>query len=304
MRESPLGSDPGIHPVTLPVLVAIARAIERESVQRYETLSATMERRGEKATAAAFRIMLDEERKHVDAVERWAASLGEPLADESPFEWRLPADLATSWDDIVGSARLTPYRAFAIAVDNERRAFTLYSYLAAAATDERVAAEAERLALEELGHASLMRRWRRQAWHLERRTGQAEAPAVATTAALHALLARHERDIAGRHRAIAARLRSLGDDESAGLLERFADERRVASAPAEEPPGAPPAADDPVHLLVAAQEPLEAFSEALEGVLRTTEGELFAEVERALADVVARLSAIAVQTSRRTTAAA
>ncbi|MEP7303625.1 MAG: hypothetical protein ABI699_19075 [Caldimonas sp.] len=43
-----------------------------------------------------------------------------------------------------------------------------------------------------------------------------------------------------------------------------------------------------MHLLVAAQEPLELFSETLEGVMRTTEGELFAEAEKALANVLAR----------------
>ena len=167
MRESPLGRDPEVHPVTLAVLVGIARSIERESVQRYETLAATMQRRGDAATAAAFRLMLDEERKHVDAVEHWAESLGVPAGGKAPFEWRLPADLSGSWDEIAGSALLdasfqlddypaallTPYRAFAIAVDNEQRAFTLYSYLAAAATEPRVVAQAERLALEELRHA-------------------------------------------------------------------------------------------------------------------------------------------------------
>lgn len=57
------------------------------------------------------------------------------------------------------------------------------------------------------------------------------------------------------------------------------------------------AVNDAVHalpgraLLVSAQAALEAFSEALEGVLRTTEGDLFAEVEKALASVfLARFS--------------
>jgi rubrerythrin len=197
------------------------------------------------------------------------------------------------------SARLTPYRAFAIAVDNEQRAFALYSYLATAASDPRVAAEAERLAHEELRHASLMRRWRRQAWHRE---GRAHRPApleVTSPAALGALLAEQEAAIAARQRAIASRLRATGDEDSAQLLEALA---ASASRPVDRntlPAVEPPADDDPVHLLVAAQAPLEALAETLEVVLRTSEGALFDETEKALSTVVARIARIARQTEQR-----
>ncbi len=185
MRRPPLERNPEVHPVTLSVLVGIANAIEHESVQRYAALAESMDRRGNATAAAAFRAMLDVERGHVDAVEHWASSLGEALPDPGEFKWRLPADLANSWDDVAGSARLTPYRAFAIAVDNEKRAFTLYSYLAAYAPDPRIAAQAEGLALEELRHASLMRRWRRQAWHRERREVQEEQTINSKAGILH-----------------------------------------------------------------------------------------------------------------------
>ena len=58
-------------------------------------------------------------------VERWTTAVGEQPPDAAQFRWRLPADLSHSWDEAVGSARLTPYRAFALAVDNEQRAFAL-----------------------------------------------------------------------------------------------------------------------------------------------------------------------------------
>lgn len=303
MRESPLGRDPEVHPVTLAVLVGIARSIERESMQRYETLAATMQRRGDAATAAAFRLMLDEERKHVDAVEHWAESLDVPASGEAPFEWRLPADLSGSWDEIAGSARLTPFRAFAIAVDNEQRAFTLYSYLAAAATEPRVVAQAERLALEELRHAALMRQWRRRAWHRERRAQPEQPPEVTSPEAMRAWLERREAAIAHRHRTLAARLRTLGDEESALLLERLDAAPPHAPGADADPVDAALQDDDPVHLLVAAQEPLEALSEALEALMRTSEGELFAAAERALGGIVARLARLAVQVGRRMQAA-
>ncbi|MCZ7559580.1 MAG: hypothetical protein M5U30_05585 [Burkholderiaceae bacterium] len=128
MRASLLMRDPEIQSVSMPLLVGIASAIERESLERYTALAGTMERRGEAATAAAFRVMLEEERHHVDEVARWAVGLGEPVPEPGRFDWQLPAELSSSWDEISGSALLTPYRAFAIAVDNEKRAFALYSY--------------------------------------------------------------------------------------------------------------------------------------------------------------------------------
>lgn len=298
MRESPLGRDPEVHPVTLAVLVGIARSIERESVQRYEILAATMQRRGDAATAAAFRLMLEEERKHVDAVEHWAESLGVP-ASEAPFEWRLPADLSGSWDEIAGSARVTPYRAFAIAVDNEQRAFTLYSYLAAAAEDPHVVAQAERLALEELRHAALMRQWRRRAWHRERRAQPEQRPDVSSPEELRAWLDGREAVIASRHRELAARLRELGDAESALLLERLDAAPPRAPGAAAGHDDAALQAVDPVHLLVAAQEPLEALSEGLEALMRASEGALFEAAELALAGIVARLARISMQVGRR-----
>ena len=298
MRESPLGRDPEVHPVTLAVLVGIARSIERESVQRYEILAATMQRRGDAATAAAFRLMLEEERKHVDAVEHWAESLGVP-ASEAPFEWRLPADLSGSWDEIAGSARVTPYRAFAIAVDNEQRAFTLYSYLAAAAEDPHVVAQAERLALEELRHAALMRQWRRRAWHRERRVQPEQRPDVSSPDELRAWLDGREAAIASRHRELAARLRALGEEESALLLERLDAAPPRAPDAAAGHDDAASQATDPVHLLVAAQEPLEALSEGLEALMRASEGALFEAAELALAGIVARLARISMQVGRR-----
>ena len=154
LREALLLEDPGIGPVDMRTLAGLALAIEHESVQRYAALADAMKRRGEPDTAAAFQALCEEERRHVDAVDRWAASVGEPAPASENLAWRLPADLASSWNEVAGSALLTPYRALSIAVVNEQRAFAFYSYLAAHATDERVRVEAERLAGEELRHAA------------------------------------------------------------------------------------------------------------------------------------------------------
>lgn len=301
MRASLLMRDPEIQSVSMALLVGIASSIERESLKRYATLADTMGRRGEAATAAAFRVMLEEERHHVDEVARWAADLGEQVPEPGSFDWQLPAELSSSWDEIAGSALLTPYRAFAIAVDNEKRAFALYSYLAARATDPRVRAQAERLGIEELRHAAVMRRWRREAWHRERRAAreapQPAASAVASADALNALLAKREAAIAQAHRTIAARLREIGDDESANLLETLLEAPSRPAAGAAGPPAPVPDTDDPVHLLVAAQKPLEALSEELEAVMGAATGALFEQSEAALVNVVTRLARIALRTA-------
>ena len=301
MRVSLLMRDPEIQSVSMALLVGIASSIERESLKRYATLAETMGRRGEAATAAAFRVMLEEERHHVDEVARWAADLGEQVPEPGSFDWQLPAELSSSWDEIAGSSLLTPYRAFAIAVDNEKRAFALYSYLAARATDPRVRAQAERLGIEELRHAAVMRRWRREAWHRERRAAreapQPAASAVASADALNALLAKREAAIAQAHRTIAARLREIGDDESANLLETLLEAPSRPAAGAAGPPAPVPDTDDPVHLLVAAQKPLEALSEELEAVMGAATGALFEQLEAALVNVVTRLARIALRTA-------
>lgn len=296
MREPVLKRNPEVQEVTLPVLVGIATAVETESAQRYARLAEWMDRRGDAATADAFRLMLKEERAHLIAVEQWAQTLGERLPDAHEFRWQLPADLAQAWDDVAGSARMTPYRAFAIAADNEQRAFALYSYLAAQATDPTVARHAEQLALEELRHASVMRQWRRRAWHREQREATGPGPEVRTRADLAALLTRRGADIACRHAALARQLWANGDEDSAWLLEDpIAVSGSQAHAGAAHRSAVPPSS---VPLLVAAQEPLEALSETLEAILRTSEGELFADAEAAQSALVQRIARLGLQIER------
>ena len=305
-RRSLLHKDPDIDVVDMPTLVGVAKAIEDEAVHRYAMLAELMDRRGEPATAAAFRVMLEEERRHVVAVDRWAQSVGDPVVAAEDFQWLLPDDLSSSWDDISGSALLTPYRAFALAVENEERAFSFYAYLAAHGEDEKISAEAERLGSEELRHAALLRKWRRQAYHRERRaprTGQVEIHSVAR---LREVLAQHQASIAAEHMALASRLRGAGDNASAQLLERSIPTTTDAPAPgrisrADEPasdPAGAPTEDDPRHLLVDAQKPLEALADTLETVMATAEGELFEEAAGAMSAVIQRIAQISLQIGR------
>ena len=301
-RRSRLHRDPDIDVVDMATLVSIARAIEDEAVRRYALLAEAMEARGEPATAAAFRVMLDEERSHVAAVDRWAASVGESGAAAAEIEWLLPEDLSRSWEEISGSALLTPYRAFAVAVENEERAFAFYAYLAARAQDARIRAEAEKLGAEELRHAALLRGWRRRAYHRERRAPQATRAQVDSVAMLRDLLTRHEATIAAAHLALAARLRRAGDEAGARLLEgaipatapAAGTQPDVAAATAAGGSDAP-AREDPRHLLVDAQRPLEALVDVLEGVMASTDGELFEEAAAAVSRTLERIAQISLR---------
>lgn len=321
-RRSLLRDDPDIDVVDMPTLVGIAKAIEDEAVRRYGFLADLMESRGELSTAAAFRVMQEEEQSHVKAVDRWATSVGEPSVSAEDFAWQLPADLSSSWEEVAGSALLTPYRAFALAVENEERAFSFYAYLAAHAENEQIRAEAEKLGGEELRHAALLRKWRRRAYHRERRAVRPAPVEIDSLDAFHRVLADHQAAIASVHRALAPRLRHAGDEAGAALLERWIRAAPEAAAtdatinaaielPVTTPTGAPAKSsphpdvggsterETPRHLLVDAQKPLEALADVLEHVMANAEGDLFDEAAAAMGRVVERISQISLQMSHR-----
>jgi rubrerythrin len=299
MREPLLTRHPEARAVTLRDLVGIANAIEQEAVRRYGQLAELMDERGEAETADAFRRMQQEERAHVASVAEWATGLNEAVPPFEEFEWQLPPELAASWDAIAGSALLTPYRAFSIAVRNEERAFALYVYLSAHTEDAKVASEADALAAEELEHAALLRRWRRAAYHKEQGGQRRMRLRISTIEELNAMLSQREAAIAGCYRELAASLERLGDQESAALLVSLLEQ---PSRPA----GSTVAChdtdcrdSDPVRLLAAAQKPLESLSEDLAEVLETTQEEVFSAAEQALTNVVGRLARLVFQIERK-----
>ena len=308
-RRSLLHEDPDIDVVDMATLVAVANAIEEEAVRRYEQLADLMERRGEPATAAAFRVMLEEERRHVTAVHHWAASVGEsvPLADT--FEWRLPPELSSSWEEIAGSALLTPYVAFAMAVENEQRAFSFYAYLAAHAENAQIRAEAEKLGAEELRHAALLRRWRRRAYHRERRPARQVPLEIDSVEMLRDVLAQKEASISRIHHALAQRLELAGETADAQLLERMIPiSLRPPASTVQSPTGSPAAKrildaagsteTDPRRLLVDAQKPLESLADILEAAMVDADGDLFEEAANAMHSVVERMAEISMAITR------
>ena len=298
MREPLLTRHPDAQVVTLRDLVGIANSIEQEAVRRYGQLAELMERRGERETAEALRTMQHEELSHVASVAKWAEELNEIVPPSEEFEWQLPPELAASWEEIAGTALLTPYRAFSIAVRNEERAFSLYIYLSAHAESARVASEAEKLAGEELEHAARVRRWRRAAYHKDQSQRRARVR-ISTIEELDSHLSQREADIAGCHVALATRLEVLGDRESAALLLSLLEQPSRPAGPAVTCRDPDCQASDPVRLLAAAQKRLESLSEDLADVLATVDAEVFSAAEQALTNVIGRLARLVLQIERR-----
>jgi rubrerythrin len=209
-------------------LMAVAHALEREAGRRYRDLSDRMRVRGEEDLAELFAFLARIEDKHAHKVDaRARAIIGKP-PEPTQVRWELPEN----FDEESGRAyTLTPYRALAIAVRNEERAFAFFSYLAAGAEDERLRRLAEEFAKEELDHAALLRRERRKAWR-ERARAEPFVERLERPGSLPALLAQAaaiERAMAQAHRTLAAALGEEGDAAKAGLFEEAAADEQACA---------------------------------------------------------------------------
>lgn len=220
-------------------LLAVAHAMEQEAGRRYRDLSARMRRQGEEGLAALFDFLGKIEDKHADQIDDRALAIIGKRPDPARVRWELPEKFD---DEEASSYMLTPYRALAIAVRNEERAFAFFSYLAAYAADDRLREMAEQCAKDELEHAGLLRRERRKAW---RREGgpQSPVPRIAREQTLEEFFAQAaavERAAAAGHHSLAATLMADGEMDTARLFEAAAmDEAKVADAAEARLDGAP-----------------------------------------------------------------
>lgn len=209
-------------------LIALAHAMEQEAVRRYQELAQRMRSQGEAGLAATFAQLAQMEARHVEQVEARARELTGNPPDHALVTWELP----DSFDaDAARSATLSPYRALAIAVRNEERAFAFFSYLAAEAPNDALRALAEIFAKEELDHAARLRHERRRAWRSEHAATARHPPS--RPGSVDELLAQAvpmERAAAAAHRALAAASREDNQAATAALFETAAaDEDALAS---------------------------------------------------------------------------
>jgi rubrerythrin len=206
-------------------LLVIACALETEAARRYRDLArwATDAALGE--LAALFGRLAEMEEAHVGAVRARGERLPGRSSDPAGARW----NVLTNFDDEgARSPRLTPYRALAIAVRNEERAFAFFAYVAAEAGSPGIRALAEDLARDELEHAAILRRERRRAFRGERPSPLSIPGDVASLRS--ASIAWEREQEATRETAGADRVLERNFERYMEIAERAKDDKVVAEA--------------------------------------------------------------------------
>jgi rubrerythrin len=176
---TPLKAEPPGPVRSLDEFFAVAHAMESDAVARYCDTAQLLRQQGADALARVFETLAQTERSHVEQVDAWAAHRNVPTPTTAALPWAVPDTHDAPPDEVAGSKLLTPYRALASAVRHEERAFAFWTYVSAHAQRPDVKDAAERMALEELEHVSILRRERRKAFHAERKTSVPAGQSVA-----------------------------------------------------------------------------------------------------------------------------
>lgn len=158
-------------------LMAMAHAMELEAARRYRELAVSMRTRHSEELARLFDFLQSLEEKHASQLEQRSRGMTAAVSTER-IAWELPEN----FDEEAGTSYLlTPYRALALAVRNEERAFAFYCRVAAEAPDDGIREIAEELAKDELTHAWLLRRERRRAFRMQAAEDRAKSGALPET---------------------------------------------------------------------------------------------------------------------------
>lgn len=222
-----LKSEPPAPVRSLDELLAIAHRLEHEAAEHYADFAVRAGQEGLPELAALFEKLAAEERHHEHFVEVWSQRQRGKAPDDAAIRWAVPEtfDLA-SGTELAASRMTTAYRILAVAVQNEDRAFALWSYIAAHADAGEIREAAETMARQELQHASDLRRARRQAFHAEGlgRSRQGGAKNLAGLAQVELRLAQSlEQAAAGATDATAQELQQLAQDSRNAAAELKSD---------------------------------------------------------------------------------
>lgn len=175
LKSEPAGT---LH--SLDELFALAHAMEQEAATRYTELAEEMQHQKKDDLADVFANLAAAEREHADSVTNWSQSRRGKNPDPALVRWEAPEIFDAEAAAEMKTSRLTtPYRALAIAVRNEERAFAFWSYLAAYSNDIEIKQAAEAMAKEELGHVSTLRKERRRAYRREQNLKQEDSARAA-----------------------------------------------------------------------------------------------------------------------------
>lgn len=189
---SHLKTEPPAPVRTLEELFAIAHAMEHEAAARYAEIAERMLRQGNPALADVFTRLSTDERGHLANVAHWSERLRGAAPNPALIRWQPPDTFDDEGASTTDPRLQTTYRALAMAVRNEERAFAFWSYVAAQAGSPEVQHAAETMAHEELGHVATLRRERRRAFHSNRTEAGSDAAGggpVQDAASLERLLA-------------------------------------------------------------------------------------------------------------------
>jgi rubrerythrin len=141
-------------------LLETAQKIEIGAAERYREYAEIADTENPEI-AALFNRLAEEEKKHEECVIQLADEASVNLSDSPAPDQQTPS--RENEDKIADNNSL--YKILAAAVEREDLAFEIYSQIAASSNNDDVCHYAERLAKEELGHASLLRAMRRRVYH-------------------------------------------------------------------------------------------------------------------------------------------
>lgn len=295
-RANRLQLDPSMVVRSMPELFGLVQTLSAQAIKLYLELGTRMADLGNERARVAFSMIEAEQRRHAEALERRIT----PDLKDSPGPVRRWADLTIFDDEELGGTRLaTPYRALSVAVRNEERAFSFWTYISAHAENLDIKAEAEQLAREELVHIHQLRAARRRAYHEGRHReirGARRLPPLSRAQFL-VEAARTEASLAAVHGVIAGRLRVVGHPQAGGIAQIS---KKEASAALVLPNGTPlPSSasgeavfpDETEALLNLAVERLEGAVEEYLVVAETSQQEeVVAEAQRLAEAAVRRLT--------------
>jgi rubrerythrin len=133
-----------------------AIAIEHEAAERYAELAARMEKRGNYAAAALFRMLSRLEARHLEQLQRRTAGMSLPSLS-ADYSWRDDDAPETVGRDLPRRG-LTQRRALELALQAEKRARAFFEQAARVAGDAEVRTLAQEMAAEEAEHVALIER--------------------------------------------------------------------------------------------------------------------------------------------------
>lgn len=224
LRTTLLNAEPAGTLASLDELFALANAMEQEAATKYTELAEAMRQQGRLDLVEVFSGLAAAEREHINSVTKWSQSRRGKMPDRALVRWDAPPTFdRDATTEITASKLMTPYRALAMAVRSEERAFAFWSYLAAFSSDPEVKTAAEAMASEELGHVAILRKARRRAYHRERDAGASARAEQRIDAGVL------ERRLAGQFEQLEGGL----DPALAGRMHDLAEEARSMSAQAE-----------------------------------------------------------------------